>query len=254
MKHKIYIIRAIILLILLLILLFLQKYSSNVEGFSEKRTAIIVEPRKHKALSFVLDNFASNLDESWDIVILHGTQNKSFVEKIVNTTLKKNKHRITLHNLNVENLTLEDYNNLLTSKDFYSYINTETFLVFQTDTVICEEYKDDINKFLQYDYVGAPNENWVGNGGLSLRKKSKMLEILNKHKRPADMNEDVFFTKYGEHLNIPDINTAKSFSTEVLYNENSFGVHKPWLYLNKSEMDSKQSKCKALKKLVMLNH
>ena len=93
MKHKIYIIRAMILLILLLILLFLQKYFSNVEGFSEKRTAIIVEPRKHKALSFVLENFTSNLDETWDIVILHGTQNKSFVEKIVNTTLKKNKHR-----------------------------------------------------------------------------------------------------------------------------------------------------------------
>ena len=73
--------------------------------------------------------------------------------------------------MNVDNLTIRDYNRLFTNKSFYDYIPTETFLIFQTDTMIFKEHKNLINNFLEYDYVGAP---WlackqVGNGGLSLR-------------------------------------------------------------------------------------
>jgi hypothetical protein len=55
-------------------------------------------------------------------------------------------------------------------------------LIFQLDTLLSEQYKNNIYNFLDYDYVGAPwaFNHKVGNGGLSLRKKSKMLEILNK--------------------------------------------------------------------------
>jgi hypothetical protein len=68
-------------------------------------------------------------------------------------------------NLNVDNLTIPDYNNLfINNYDFYDYIPTEIFLVFQTDTMINTQYKHLINDFLEYDYVGAP---WNGGGGRS---------------------------------------------------------------------------------------
>jgi hypothetical protein len=49
---------------------------------NERRTAIIIEPREHKALPFVLKNFCKNLDDNWDIIIVHGTNNEIFVKNI----------------------------------------------------------------------------------------------------------------------------------------------------------------------------
>ena len=46
-----------------------------------KYTAIIVEPREHKALAFVLENFLENLNDDWNVIILHGTENKKYVKK-----------------------------------------------------------------------------------------------------------------------------------------------------------------------------
>ena len=107
------------------------------------------------------------------ILLFYGNQNEHFIKNKLETDLKKHKHRITLTNLGVNNLSLEEYNQLLTSQKFYSYIPTEQFLIFQTDTLICGDCKDQIYEFMDYDYVGAPNPEWVGNGGLSLRKKAK---------------------------------------------------------------------------------
>ena len=64
---------------------------------------------------------------------------------------------------------------------------------------MCSKSSNKIEDFLKYDYVGAP---WIhlpnmngGNGGFSLRKKSKMLEIISKNKYNNE-NEDVYFSKF----------------------------------------------------------
>ena len=47
-------------------------------------TAIIVEPRKHKALSFVLQNFLKNLpEEEWSFIIFHGNKNLDYINYIL---------------------------------------------------------------------------------------------------------------------------------------------------------------------------
>jgi len=253
-----------ILFLILFYILFLSIYKFNLkkthEVFSNcnKYTAIIVEPRKHKALEFVLENFLENLSNEWDFIICHGNQNESFARDIINTKLVDNSSRITLINLNVENLTIQDYNNLLVSEQFHSYIPTEIFLVFQTDTIICPEYKSYINNYLQYDYVGAPWENInseVGNGGLSLRRKSKMLEIIRNCTYNGDINEDVYFSKACPEIyrNIPDSQNASHFSVEMVYEDKSFGVHKPWGHLG-DITDLKKQFCKDYDKLVELNN
>jgi|UniRef100_A0A6C0IM27 hypothetical protein len=244
-----------ILCCLIVVGVTIQSYvGKNIEHMSQKYTAIIVEPREHKALTFVLDNFCSNLDENWTIVVLHGNQNENFIQSKLENELTRHKHRIRLNNLGVNNLSLDDYNKLLTSPQFYSYIDTEQFLIFQTDTMICEDYKDLIYEFMEYDYVGAPNTEWVGNGGLSLRKKSKMMEIINNNTRPFDENEDVFFTNPKHNLKIPTIEIANRFSNENIYSDKSFGVHKPWNYLSEEDLKNKEMKCKGLHKLRELNN
>jgi hypothetical protein len=204
-------------------------------------TAIIVEPRKHAALPFVLNNFLENLSDDWNVIIFHGNLNLEYINEIIDSELEKYRQRISLINLNIDNLTRDDYNNLfMRNKEFYNNIPTETFLLFQTDTMIFSKYKNIINNFLEYDYVGAPwnhsptprnSDERVGNGGLSLRKKSKMLEIMDVE---TDFNcpEDVFFSCSDlVKLYKPSKNKAKLFSIENVFSYVTFGCHQPWVLL-----------------------
>jgi len=193
-------------------------------------TAIIIEPRKHRALSYVLNNILTNLSNDWNVVVCHGTQNAEFVNNIISSDLSTYRNRIILRNLGVDNLDLIGYNKLLTTKSFYDYIPTEMFLVFQTDSIIISRYAHLINSFLRYDYVGAPwiRNKQVGNGGFSLRRKSKMLEIIEKVPYSNGKNEDEYFSLSPIPMYKPTFDEAKLFSVETVFNEVSFGCHKPW--------------------------
>lgn len=202
-------------------------------------SAIIIEPRRHKALEFVLGNFLENLSDEWNIIIFHGNLNIEFVNDIIENKLSQYKNRVSFANLGIDNLTRQEYSDLLiTDVAFYNTIPTETFLIFQTDTMIFKKYSNLINQFLEYDYVGAPwgssptnDENNVGNGGLSLRKKSKMREIIEKEKNPdLSLLEDVFFScNKVVPLYKPSFEEAKLFSVEHVFSEITFGCHQPWL-------------------------
>lgn len=274
----IYLIILTILIILLCIILnkrrkniiinkyFIEKFNNSKDKIQDKNievkikkentyTAIIIEPREHRALEFVLNNFLENLSEQWNFIIFHGNKNINFINNLFNTTLVDYKNKVKLINLKVDNLTITDYNNLLVSKDFYNYIPTEVFLIFQTDTLICNDYKDLINDFTNYDYSGAPwKENIVGNGGLSLRRKSKMLKIIENCQYKNEP-EDVYFSKGCDNIiiNKPDIKDAEKFSVEAIYSDVSFGVHKPWLFMSKKKLENKNKFCNGLDKLIELN-
>jgi len=214
-------------------------------------SAIILEPRKHPAFEMVLLNFLENLGSDWTIIILHGLKNMYYLLDLINTKFLDYIDRIKLVKLKIIDLTIKDYNKILCSTDFYKHIPTEIFLIFQLDTLICPLYKDLIYNFLNYDYVGAPwiNKNKVGNGGLSLRKKSAMLKIINENPLniKGDIQEDYFFSDLC--YNKPTVELAKEFSIETMYTTKSFGIHKPWLYLEETEIEEM---CKIIPNLRLL--
>lgn len=219
-------------------------------------TAVIVEPRKHKALPFVLQNFTENLNEDWNFIIYHGTQNESMVKSIISTFSESVKSRITLINLKVKNISVAEYSTMFFCPTFYDNIPTETFLIFQTDSMILKENKDKIYDFMKYDYVGAPwpktldilGKMGVGNGGLSLRKKSKMVELL-QYKERGIVNNDGLYGKYVAEdqffcgYYVPEVNVykptyikAREFSVEAEYYDSPFGIHKCWYFLKNSKI------------------
>jgi hypothetical protein len=231
-----------------------ENYTSVIH---KNYTAVIIEPREHKALSFVLKNFLENLSDNWTILIMHGEKNVDFVNNIIDNDLSNYKHRIQLQNLHVDNLTIDDYNQLLLSEYFYQYIPTEIFLIFQTDTMICNTQK--LDDFLQYDYVGAPwldsiqTDKVGGNGGLSIRRKSKMLEKIRHCEHTKNQYEDKFFSNSCGNLYFPHFEKAKEFAIETVYHDKSFGIHKPWPYLKKEELESVAKQCRNFNTLVELN-
>jgi len=222
-----------------------------------KYTALIVEPRRHRALQFVLNNFLQNLSEEWGIIIFHGDDNEDFVKEILYQLDDADKHRIAnVINMHVDNYDPRTYSDLFMSASFYDHIPTDTFLVFQTDAIILKENKNKLYSFLEYDYVGAP-WSWdyrVGNGGLSIRKKTKMLEIIH-FKGYQETNEDLYFSQNIDnciHFNLPSCEIAKEFSVESLFYEYPFGVHNIWKYMTKDEINCLQSIYPDIKTLMEL--
>jgi len=226
----------------------------DVVDDGDTSTAIIIEPRKHRALAFVVQNVLENLPANWNVRIYHGTKNREFVEKLLETELRLNACRISLENLGVENLeTQVAYSRILSSREFTEKIPTETFIVFQTDSMINPNHKDLLEKFLQYDYVGAPwpwDHLKVGNGGFSLRKRSKMLHIINTTERYMGAYEDQFFSVGSRlaRLYKPSHTEAMEFSIEQVYSPKSFAIHNAWKYLP----DHVEQMCKDCPGLEML--
>ena len=224
-----------------------------------KYTAIIIEPRCHKALSFVLNNFFENLSDDWGFIIFHGNKNKDFLENILNNDLPMYKNRIKkIINMNIDNLLQQNYNDLLKTPSFYDNIDTELFMIFQIDCLIIKQNKHLIYDFLEYDYVGAPwSDKVVGNGGLSLRKKSVMLKIINEVDPHTSnyKNEDEYFTRQlNIDLFVPNFNKAKKFSVETQFFESPFGVHNCYNYLSSQDWNYLSNKYVDLKKLYELNN
>jgi len=220
-----------------------------------KYTAIIVEPREHKALYFVLNNVLSNLSDDWSIILFHGNENAEYSRDIVNDLEHQHHKKIQLIQLNINNLTPQQYSFLFMNKSFYNHIPTDTFLVFQTDSMILNENKDNIHSFLQYDYVGAPWSNdLVGNGGISLRKKSKMLEIIDI-KGIAFENEDVYFSDNIPHTiqyYRPTASEARAFSVETVSYDAPFAIHNCWKYLSNENMNLLTNRYSEIQKLIDL--
>lgn len=128
----------------------------------------------------------------------------------------------------------EDYSKLFMEVSFWKQFNTEDILVFQHDSVLLRE---GIEEFLKYDYIGASFHNWFPfnymNGGLSLRKKSAMIDVIENHKEHLDTPEDFYFCQGLLKLNkyLPDPDVCDRFSIESHFKLGSMGFHAIDTYL-----------------------
>ena len=239
-----------ILGVLIGLIIYLTKRKKSTFKHDNKQKldiAVIVEPRKDRYLKPVVENVFNNIDYI-KVQLFHGTENIEFINKKLGKYIKSG--RLILTNLGVSNLTIDDYNKLLTSKLFWNKINGENILIFQTDTCLCNKGIHKIPELLKYDYVGAPwiwqgNGGLGGNGGLSFRKKSKMLEVCDQYKGG---NEDVFFSTQ-KSFNYPPRDIAKNFFTEGILGKDPIGVHKPWKAQNKSDLNKLYKVCPEFKNI-----
>ena len=174
------------------------------EGFEVRRVksencAVIVEPREHEMIEPVIRNVMSNLLEDhgnysaqkWNLHIFCGNKNHEYIKNLFPNW------DIEITNLEVNNLSQDQYSHLLKSKDFWDKINAENILIFQLDSFVLNDFN--IYKYLDFSFVGSPY-NWdpdrhLGtmterlappgypvnmNGGFSFRKKSSMLRCISE--------------------------------------------------------------------------
>jgi len=127
----------------------------------------------------------------------------------------------------------KDYNVLMTSKEFWESIPYDTVLVFQSDSGILRK---GIDKFLIWDWVGAPwtFQSWGGNGGLSIRTKKVMLDIIKKCTY-TNINEDVWFCNIMLKNKIGILaprHICRQFCIESIYELGTFAYHAIEIYFS----------------------
>jgi hypothetical protein len=183
----------------------------------------------------IVHNVNRHIPSSWPIQIFHGKHNEDFIR---NSTLApliaSGKVFLTLLN---ETFDRGGISHLLTNASFWKHVRGEKILFFQIDSVMCSNSRHKVTDFLQYDYIGAPwdlswysgDENYlVGNGGFSLRTRSKILALLAfvPHKRRTP--EDVYYAQNMHRVNglIPPVEIAKTFAVESMYYDRPLGVHR----------------------------
>ena len=211
--------------------------------------AVLIEYRCFPHLEFLIRNSIIKLGKKWSHTIVCGNINYDYMYEMC----KSISPNIKIIKTNYDNLLPSNYNQLLTSENFWNIFSGKKILIYQEDTVI---FKNNINEFVHWDYIGAPfpksqndTPNCVGNGGFSLRTKDIMIEIIQSIKveetifesstlqymKNANLKfppEDVYFSKNMQDFNIgkvADWNSAFEFSTESMVNHNSLGGHKFWI-------------------------
>jgi hypothetical protein len=166
----------------------------------------------------------NNKDVKWGLQIFHSEGNEKFIRNIVNDW-----DNIILTKIDIEDIDKKTHTELLKSLEFWELVEGETILNFQIDSLLLRELSDD---FLIYDFIGAPwskakEGKLIGNGGLSIRKKSKTIDYLKKYEIEEDVWEDIFFVKHKQDNELPDILTAMRFSVEDIFYPYPVGLHNP---------------------------
>jgi len=234
------------------------KFENDIK---RNNVAIIVEPRRIEVLEAVIRNTMFCLPyNEWNLHIFHSKENESYIKELLPNWSFKMTNILN----NGENITGVQYNELFQKKVFWNSIREENILVFHHDSALFHSH---ISQYMKYRFIGSPLSNHVTltpkkfgvNGGLSFRKRSFMLECLNKvsaedvneyrernnkrnlfkccpcpitefHKCSLKITvipEDVYFSHAIEILgyDIPSFETCLKFSSDEFFDEISFGMH-----------------------------
>ncbi|CAF4029012.1 unnamed protein product [Rotaria sp. Silwood2] len=197
--------------------------------------AVLVESRAVDHIIAIVDNVNHHIPSTWPIQIFHGKDNEGFIR---NSTLApliaSGKIFLTFMSQTYDRIGT---NQLLTDPKFWQRVRGEKILLFQIDSVMCSNSPHKITDFLQYDYVGGPwDSSWfifskvdfVGNGGFSLRTRSKILALLALHPYDNKVPEDVWYSQNLRRVNasIAPVHVAKTFSVDTVFYERPLAVHR----------------------------
>ena len=225
---------------------------------NQSKETIFVEFRELNYNYFIIRNAIRVLDESWSHTIVCGKNNFKFMLKIK----ERINRNIRIIKCDVENMTRLQYSLMLLKSNFWKQFNGDHLLIYQEDSII---FRDIPKYYFNFDFVGAPLFNkTIGNGGLSLRNKIKMMSICNNYDGLAEQfekcrlfletkieflrsvnidykkdNRFLFLYKIEKSLledilicnkcnKLPSFIEANEFSVEKYYYKNPIGGHQFW--------------------------
>lgn len=230
----------------------IQLISPNINLSNE---VVIIDFKIKPYFEFMLRNTIYKLGKNWSYTIVCGNKNFEFIKKIIGCV----SNHIQIIKLNIDELTEDEYNLMLTKKNFWNLFFGEKLMLMNGDVFI---NFGDINIYLSYDYIGIThisdfyrNNNDHLMGALTLRSKSIMLKIINTNSvenTPSTMDVEFFMEKrnlklmpeclyfYYNAKNLSIGNIARNEVNDLFCSQNgiiskAFSWYKFWRYSNNWE-------------------
>ncbi|KAJ6446671.1 putative xylanase 3 [Purpureocillium lavendulum] len=189
------------------------------------KLALLVEDRPQKILAPVLLHFIGVLPPSWPLLFLGSPASLAALNASAAARAHVRTGKLSLAPIpaNMSTAGQEMVSRFLTSRWLYeTAVAAEWLLVFQTDATLCANSRLDMDRFVGLDWVGAPwtpDARWGGNGGLSLRRVSRIVEVLRNQQRREDSEpEDVWLSERLAHFpgaNVANGSVSLTFSGEM---------------------------------------
>ncbi|KAF7554753.1 hypothetical protein G7046_g6722 [Stylonectria norvegica] len=177
-------------------------------AYNASKVALLIENRPNPILAPLMLYFMSVVPADWRFRFMGSPESVAAINTsyAIRNQVKAGKLDLTFIPQNMSTAGQEMISRFLTTLWLYETVlqPAEWLLIFQTDSVLCANSKHNLDDFLEYDWIGAPwnpNARWGGNGGLSLRRVSRIIEVLQNQKRPDNSDpEDVWLTeRLGHH-------------------------------------------------------
>ena len=200
-------------------------------------STVIIDNRSDPILEFMIRHMLIQLHHICSFYIVCFRSNLEYIKSICNS-VSNNIHIIYFPNIHIN--SAKDYNKLLCSKFFWEHFKCDKILIYQVDSFLFN--KKNIDKYFEYDYIGAPfyhkpNNLEFGNGGFSIRNVKLTKHILDTYPITRIMNEDLYFSQHFNNIkncNLPSIKECLNFSLENIYSDkidNYIGGHQFWFCL-----------------------
>ncbi|KAK8076454.1 hypothetical protein PG994_003726 [Apiospora phragmitis] len=171
--------------------------------YNESKVALLIENRENPILAPLMLHFMSVVPPDWRFRFMGSKESVQYINKSMAIREQVNNGKLDLTYIpsNMSTAGQEMISRFLTNRWLYETVlqPAEWLLVFQTDSILCANSRQNINDYLYYDWVGAPwnpNGKFGGNGGLSLRRVSAIVEILRDQVRvDGSQPEDVWLAE-----------------------------------------------------------
>jgi hypothetical protein len=182
--------------------------SGSFNGTLATKAAVIVETQFRTNLIPLVLHFSGVLGPSWPILIYTSMESvgQFSASAALNRYLKSGTVQIRMLPQTVLFTNSDSVNEFMTTKWLWEDLApAKHILIFQSDSMLCANAARSVDDYFAYDFVGAPVAKNLGkgyNGGLSLRKRSTTLNILEKWdwqktKKEGDRFEDQwYFNRY----------------------------------------------------------
>jgi hypothetical protein len=181
-----------------------KPWDNSVKAYNDTRVATIIETRNLPHLIPLLLQFLSVLPDTWPMLVWGSRENIEVLKQspAINRALQSGRLNITLFPDEFDIGSQEYLSRFLTKSWFWEVLPAEWILFFQSDSMLCSKSPDSIENWVGYSWVGAPWEDRPdaqgGNGGLSMRQRSALLQLTNDPdvQREDDGDpEDVWFSQ-----------------------------------------------------------
>lgn len=178
-------------------------YEQQASKFNESKVALLIENRSKPILAPLMLHFISVVPPDWRFRFMGSVESVEFLNKsmAIREHVAAGKLDLTYIPANMSTGSQEEISRFLTTLWLYETVlqPAEWLLVFQADSILCANSRQTLNDYLEYDWVGAPwnpQGRFGGNGGLSLRRVSAIIDVLRHQQRiHGSEPEDVWLTE-----------------------------------------------------------